>query len=499
MRPDGEISAGALRVLEAARDLAGVDDAWNALHLLHALWRDESRAAEFLAAAGLTTERLLATVPLAGGEEERAGSGEFDQQQLLHMAAMMAGRTDAREVGTEHLLWAVLDLQPQMRELLARCGVAADTLSQSAEADAQPPIEAPDVSFSSPAQRQADRHDPRRVLDAAANRCREGLRVLEDYVRYLDDDRRLTTELKTLRHRLRVALGFLGGERFWEARDTPNDVGTTVTTQSERHRAHPVDVLQANCKRVGESLRSLEEFGKLINPNASAVIESVRYRFYEIERQLLARSHRPSLTNCRLCLLVTESRCRLGLERTVKDALAGGVDMIQLREKKRPDRELLALAQQVRGWTQAAGALFIVNDRPDLAEIVGADGVHVGQDDMPIEAARHIGRQRTLVGVSTHELPQARAAVAVGADYLGVGPVYPSPTKSFGEFRGLEFVSHAAAEVTIPWFAIGGINASNIEDVVSAGATRAAVSSAICDSDSPESVSQEIAARLAPG
>jgi thiamine-phosphate pyrophosphorylase len=180
----------------------------------------------------------------------------------------------------------------------------------------------------------------------------------------------------------------------------------------------------------------------------------------------------------------------------VRAALAGGVQIVQLREKEMPDRRWLEVARRVRAWTREAGALFMVNDRADLAVAADADGVHMGQDELPVKEARAIVGPRRLVGVSTHTLEQARQAVLDGADYLGVGPVFPSATKSFDALAGLAFVREVAAEISLPWFAIGGINAENIAGVVDAGASRIAVSQAVLSADDPAAAATALRERL---
>jgi thiamine-phosphate pyrophosphorylase len=129
--------------------------------------------------------------------------------------------------------------------------------------------------------------------------------------------------------------------------------------------------------------------------------------------------------------------------------------------------------------------LFLMNDRPDLARLAEADGVHVGQDELPVKEVRRIVGPEALIGVSTHDLAQVRRAVLDGASYLGVGPTFPSGTKAFAEFPGLEFVRRAVAETTLPAFAIGGVTLANLPEVVAAGARRVAVSGAVCRAEDP--------------
>jgi thiamine-phosphate pyrophosphorylase len=168
-------------------------------------------------------------------------------------------------------------------------------------------------------------------------------------------------------------------------------------------------------------------------------------------------------------------------------ALRGGADVLQLRQKGMKDTQLLGIAREMRSLTDRYGALFIINDRPGVALLVEADGVHVGQDDLPVEAVRKVMGPGKLVGVSTHENAQARKAVEDGADYIGVGPVYATPTKEGRPAVGLEYVQEAAAlNLPIPFFAIGGIDASNLSEVLEAGARRVAVVRAIMDAPDPE-------------
>ena len=150
-----------------------------------------------------------------------------------------------------------------------------------------------------------------------------------------------------------------------------------------------------------------------------------------------------------------------------------------------PDGELLVRAKAVRRWTRAAGILFIVNDRPDISRLAEADGVHLGQDDLPVAAARRVVGPDALIGVSTHTADQVRRAVLDGADYLGVGPTFPSSTKTFGTFPGLPFVTEAASLTGLPQFVLGGVQAENLPAVVAAGGSRIAVSSAISTADDP--------------
>jgi thiamine-phosphate pyrophosphorylase len=325
-----------------------------------------------------------------------------------------------------------------------------------------------------------------RILDAAANRAGEGLRVVEEFARFALNDAHLSRLLKECRHDLTAALVTISEPNRLAARDTLGDVGTAIGIPSEYARLTPADVARASFKRVQEALRTLEEYGKLIDSALAQRVEQLRYRLYTAEKAVLRTALVSERLHDRLLyLLVSSQACLNGFEPTIRSALAAGTGIIQVREKQMPDRELLEYARRVRGITREFGAMLIMNDRPDLAVLADADGVHVGQDELTVRDARQIVGPDRLVGVSTHSIEQARQAVLDGADYLGIGPTFSSNTKSFDEFAGLEFVKQVASEISLPWFAIGGISSENIATVIEAGAKRVAVSNAICGSANP--------------
>lgn len=328
-----------------------------------------------------------------------------------------------------------------------------------------------------------------RIVDVNLNRGREALRVLDDYCRFVLDDRGLTERVKQLRHQLAEASARLSQSLLLAARDTPNDVGTAIGTDREYSRTTPGEVAVVNVKRLQEALRSLEEYGKVLDAGFAKLVEAIRYETYTVERNLVGRGDTKSrLADARLYVLLTGSQCTRAMDWVIEQAAEGGADVFQLREKTLTDRELIARARQVREWTRKAGVMFVVNDRPDIARLVDADGVHLGQDDLPVSAARRVVGPDMLIGVSTHAIEQVRRAVADGADYIGVGPTFPSKTKQFDAFAGLEFVRQVSEETTLPAFALGGINVGNVAAVVSAGATRIAVSGAIATADEPRAI-----------
>jgi len=177
-------------------------------------------------------------------------------------------------------------------------------------------------------------------------------------------------------------------------------------------------------------------------------------------------------------------------------ALAGGARLIQLREKDWPSGRVLPLAERLRARCRAAGATFVVNDRVDLAVAAGADGVHVGQDDLPARAARPLLRPGMILGVSTHSVEQARAAQADGADYIAVGSMFPTRSKAGFELVGPDLLRKLRGEIRVPLIGIGGITHANVGEVIAAGADGVAVISAVCAAEDPRAAAERFVALI---
>jgi thiamine-phosphate pyrophosphorylase len=335
-----------------------------------------------------------------------------------------------------------------------------------------------------------------RILDANFNRAREALRVVEDYARFVLDDGHLSGTLKQLRHDLATATGTWSSQALL-ARDTPGDVGTATKTQTELQRKDMAAVVTAAGKRLGEALRTIEEYLKTLSPTDAAAVEAVRYRFYDIEMRI-ARTMRPArrFAQVRLYVLVTESSCQRPWLEVAEGAIAGGADCLQLREKSLEGAELLRRARSLVELCRANGVLCIINDRPDIAVLADADGVHVGQEDLPVIEARKIVGPEKIVGVSTHNLAQAKQAVLDGADYIGVGPVFRSSTKTREILPGLGYAKAVAEQIALPAVAIAGITEENIVEVLATGVNAIAVTAAVAACDDPRAATERLKARL---
>ncbi|MDO4573793.1 MAG: thiamine phosphate synthase [Planctomycetia bacterium] len=316
-----------------------------------------------------------------------------------------------------------------------------------------------------------------RILDASANRACEALRVLEDYVRFVRDDAFLTEQLKTVRHGVVSAIACFPMETRLAFRETQKDVGTTISVPTEFHRESVAHVLAANFSRLQESLRSLEEFSKISCPEAAHQFEQMRYLSYTLQRAVRFVS-KDTFGDARFYALVDTSG---DFPAKIERLLRLGTDVFQLRDKGADDRTLVCFGRQLRtllDLRQDKKRWMILNDRADLCVVCRADGVHVGQEELTVRDARRMVGDTRLVGVSTHTLTQARQAVLDGADYIGCGPTFPSGTKAFDHFPGLDFLRQVAAEITLPAFAIGGITAENVSRVYETGFTRVACAQA---------------------
>jgi thiamine-phosphate pyrophosphorylase len=530
-----QFTAAAQRVLDEAARWSGGDDSDGLAApslLLGLLAEAECRAAIMLARHGITPadvrERWPDLAPVESPVPPRRLSADVEES-LSAAVSRLHEYPQPLDLATEHLLLGLAAAEHEAGQWLRGKGVdpgsleleihqqyrhtagplpveAAEPLEvpsdaeldrvleeAAAEAHAQPGRREP----APPAARPSDEIRVLRVLDAAANRAREGLRVVEDYVRFVLDDRHLTEKLKGLRHELTALVGRIAlGDRL-AARETQADVGTGVSTDAERRREDTAGVLAANFTRLQEAMRSLEEFGKLVDSDLAGRFESLRYQSYTLQRAVeITETSAKRLAAARLYVLVDGGSSAEAFEELAWSLVEAGVGVVQLRDKWLDDRQLYERARLLRQITRGSDTLFIVNDRPDLAALVHADGVHVGQEELSVKDARTIVGPAALVGVSTHSIEQARRAVLDGANYIGVGPTFPSETKEFDQFPGLPLLKAVAEEIRLPAFAIGGITPKNLPQVLAAGFTRVAVSRAVTAAVDPAAVARTFLAGL---
>ena len=343
-----------------------------------------------------------------------------------------------------------------------------------------------------------------RLLDANLDRAREGLRVIEDWCRFGLERPDLVSRTKDFRQRL----GRCHQASFKLARHTATDPAAGMAHGAQAERQGAAAVVAANCGRVQEALRVLEEFGRGLPGPLAGEAAAIRYGLYDLEVDVLRAAAGPGwrrelLQQCQLYLVTSPVT---NLEAVVAAALEAGVRLVQYRAKAEApgaagptisDQQRLSEARALRQLCARHGALFLVNDRLDLALAVDADGVHLGQDDLPPAIARRLLGPDRLIGRSTNRLEQLHQAVADGCDYVGVGPVNATPTKPGREPVGLDYVRQAAAASPLPFFAIGGIDATTLDGALAAGASRVAVVRAITQAADAGAASAALLARLA--
>lgn len=469
-------------------------------HVLAGLLSENSgQAAALLADLGLdlpTAQHALGETPPLDSPAPalRRPLSLATQRAVMRALEMTTAAWGQRLVASEPLVLALLQVDDELTQTLVALGLSRTRLQDRLHT-AQPTPLPVEMALELP--EPTEPMDTARILDANANRAREALRVVEDYCRFVLQDAFLSSSLKQLRHDLAEALTVLAPSLLLEARETQHDVGTMLVTEREQRRHTLREVALVNLKRLQEALRSLEEVSKLRYADLGRALEQLRYRSYTLERAVLLGSDaRQRLARVSLYVLLTGAQCAAALDWTIREAAAGGAGIFQLREKNLDDRALLERARNVRRWTHEVGALFIVNDRPDIARLVEADGVHLGQEDLPVQEARRLLGPDRLIGVSTHNLTQLRQALLDGASYVGVGPTFPSGTKEFAEFAGLDYVRQASAETALPAFVIGGVTLTNVDAVLAAGGRRVAVGQALCQADDPRRVAAEFVRRL---
>ncbi len=332
-----------------------------------------------------------------------------------------------------------------------------------------------------------------RLLDAALNRAREAARSAEDYARFIASDAQAARRLKDLRQ----ALGRAGRAVPPHARDVASDALKAHTPPAETRRRDPQDAATASLKRLQEALRSVEEFAKLGQTALSAEAKRLRFEAYRIETALFLPPALGALRAARLYAVLSPELMPGDPLRGAKEALAGGVQVLQLRCKGPAwtDRRVLALAAHILPLCRRHGVPFFLNNRTDLALAAGADGVHLSQSDLSVPQARALAGRRLLIGVSTHTPTQIRQACRQEIDYLAVGPVFPTLTKPHRGAVGLGLLGRIPAGAPAV-FAIGGIERGNVGKVLARGDFGIAVTGAIFRARGLRAAARDLRRRL---
>ncbi len=319
-----------------------------------------------------------------------------------------------------------------------------------------------------------------RIIDANINRVSEGLRVLEDISRFIFENKSLSKDIREMRHLSRKSFK---SPMLLTFRDSQNDIGLSISQKSNLDNKEAVsDLVDANFKRVQEGLRSIEEALKVIgHTKESKIYETLRFKSYVLEKKFYLNK---SLPNTDLYGILCEelSLGRSNIEIT-REMIKANIKIIQYRDKKKSKLEKFRDCQSISALTKGTDVTFIVNDDLDIALAVNAHGIHIGQEDMPIEEVKKISGNM-IIGLSTHNKDQAVEAFKKGADYIGVGPIfYTSTKKNVESSDGLKYLRWVSDNIPIPYVAIGGINQSNIRHVKDSGGKYFAMISELAGAD----------------
>lgn len=338
-----------------------------------------------------------------------------------------------------------------------------------------------------------------RIIDANFNRAREAVRVMEEFCRFGLNSARLTSRAKQFRHQLSAAIAQLDAEKLITSRDTAGDIGTDIKVAGQLQRDDLNTCFTAACKRLTEALRTLSETTQTLNPDVASTVEDLRYAAYTLEKDILTFSCAVEKFKPVRLYVIISSDLPVDIISLARSCADGGADCIQLRAKNMNDDEIFALAAELVKICKETDTISIINDRADIAVAAGADGVHLGQHDMPIAEGRKIQIWPLIFGKSTHSLGQLQKAVDEQADYAALGPVFATATKPEAGPVGLEYVTKAVEllEPTgISSVAIGGITLDNIEEVLRAGAKAVAVCSAVAQAVEPKDMCRRLKAKI---
>lgn len=340
-----------------------------------------------------------------------------------------------------------------------------------------------------------------RIIDANFNRGREALRTMEEFCRFVLDSQPLSGRAKQMRHRLTSTIANLDTHKLLSERDSETDVGRDLRIADPQQRKTLADCFTAAAKRASEALRVLAEMTQIENPELSADLERLRFETYTLEKDIHRILPRARFAQVRLYILVPASpdmtdRQVLALSEA---CIEGGADALQLRAQGLSDGRLFDLAGKFAACCKSRNCISIINDRADIAALAEADGLHLGQHDLPIEHARKLLFKPVLIGLSTHNEQELRSSIAAGADYVGIGSCFATPTKPQIAVSGLEYVRKAIdilKDSTVGHVAIGGITLENLQLLLEAGVRAVAVSSAVCGAPDPRRSCEEFKRHL---
>ena len=321
------------------------------------------------------------------------------------------------------------------------------------------------------------------IIDANLDRAREGLRVLEDWARFGLGMEEFVKRIKN--HRQILGRNHLNV--YKEARNFTEDKCTGISHPEQLFRHKIENIISSNAARVQEALRVIEEFSRSHNKHLANTASDIRYDIYKLEIELIEAE-----TNKINSKIIKENNLYFiaiehdDLIRKIASVLEAGVKIIQYRPKNIIDKRVLKEAKKIRELCKGYSALFIINDRIDIALACDADGVHLGQEDIDIKSARKILGLSKIIGLSANTRGDIEYAIREGCDYLGIGALFETDTKKGKVILGINEIKKITEGITIPWFAIGGIKSENIPFLKANGIRKVAVISELLNSENPK-------------
>ncbi len=319
------------------------------------------------------------------------------------------------------------------------------------------------------------------AIDANINRALEGLRVCEDVWRFVFKDDKISFQLKNIRHQVATQSRIFSSDLLINSRDIKNDKLKFLDIYSEMRRDSVSDIIKSNIHRAIEAVRSLEEFSKVAVKDTDNIFQEIRFSLYELEKVMflkLNKNNRISRFKNSLYAILDPAfvPCDKMQDSAIR-LIKGGVSIIQLRMKNFPIKKIYDLSKEISLICREHDIMYIVNDFPDIAILTEAGGVHLGQDDLPLDAARRLILDDMIIGISTHSIEEADMALINNPDYIAIGPVFDTKSK-YGEMIkgiGTDIAGSLRMKTDIPIVCIGGINSNNIAGLKAAGCSCFAV------------------------
>lgn len=320
------------------------------------------------------------------------------------------------------------------------------------------------------------------AIDANINRAMEGIRVCEDVFRFIARNSRISLSLKEIRHNIMAVVKALNNGMLLQRRDVDRDSQKYIDLESEKARESLTDIVKSNIHRTMEAMRSLEEFFKLLNKDSNEnPFQKIRFSVYSLEKEmiffLLRRDKQKRFKSSLYTILDSSFVEDKAYSETAERLIKGGASVIQLRMKDHAMREIMDAAKKVSSVCMDNDVLFIVNDYPEIAILSGADGVHLGQNDLSVQEVRSLLPVNMLIGISTNSQEQARLAAEDEPDYIAVGPVFDTKTK-YGELMrgiGVDIVKKVVEATDLPVVSIGGITPEGVDLLKETGCSSYAV------------------------